>query len=201
MNLKLRLASFWLPSFILKKEIDKVAEVTIGCLDQIINEFTSDELNKFSREKLIMKGNMENRRKIMSKAHNIRVKELINVLGYDEAVRAGRASLFKAGLKLGLEARERLGVGSGLQDLIRAARILYRVLGIEFIIIQSVDDNLMVVKKCSLSEYYTPETCKILSAADEGVVQGLNPNIHLIFTQRMTDGPSECVACISQEIN
>ena len=35
-----------------------------------------------------------------------------------------------------------------------------------------------------LSKYYTPETCQVLSAADEGVVQGLNPNFALNFCEK-----------------
>jgi len=135
----------------------------------------------------------------MAYAHNIRVKALLKALGEEDALKIGRNALFKAGMKLGQEARQRLGVGDSLQDLIRAARVLYRVLGIEFRVQQSGDEVFMIVEKCSLSSYYTAMTCKILSAVDEGVVQGLNPNINLNFTERMTDGPSECVACISYE--
>ncbi len=197
MNLKLFIASIWLPTSILKKEIDRVAEVTTGSLDQLLSDFAPEEYNQVLKEE--MKGDLENRRKIMSTTHNLRVKLLIEALGYENAVKVGRDALFKAGFQLGLEARKRLGVGDSLQDLIRAARVLYRVLGIEFKIHQSGDDIIMKVEKCSLSQYYTPEACIILSAADEGVVQGLNPNISMIFTQRMTEGPLTCVACISYE--
>lgn len=201
MNLKLRMASFWMPSLLLIREIDRVAEVTIKCLDQLLGEFAPEKLRTIQKDELIMKGNIEERRKIMATAHNVRVKALIDTLGCDDAVKIGRKALFKAGLQLGQEARERLNVGESLQDLIRAARILYRVLGIEFRIKKSGDDMLMVVEKCSLATYYSPETCKILSATDEGVVQGLNPNIHMIFKKRMTEGPSECLACITIVIN
>ncbi|MCE5214859.1 MAG: L-2-amino-thiazoline-4-carboxylic acid hydrolase [Methanobacterium sp.] len=200
MNIKLLIASYWLPRSILKKELDQVAEVTIGCLDQLVYEVAPREYRAIHKEKQTMIGDLENRRKIMSTAHNLRVKVLIETLGYDDAVRVGREALFNAGLQLGQEARKRLKVGNSLQDLIRAARVLYQVLGIKFKIRKSGEEFLMIVDKCLLSKYYTPETCRILSAADEGVFQGLNPNIHMIFTQRMTEGPSECLACINCEI-
>lgn len=197
MNLKLRIASFWTPKSLLIPEIDRVAEVTVNCLEELLIQFAPEKLKSINDDELIMNGDIENRRRIMAIAHNVRVEALIDAMGYDNALKIGRKALFKAGLQLGREARERLGVGDSLQDLIRAARVLYRVLGIEFQIIKSGDDILMIVNKCSLSIYYLPETCRILSAADEGVVQGLNENINMIFTERMTDGPSECVACIN----
>lgn len=197
MSLKLRIASFWMPQSLLIAEIDRVAEVTLKCLDQLLEKYATLKLNSIQKEEPILKGDIGERRKIMAEAHNIRVQALFDTLGGDDALKIGRKALFKAGLKLGRETRKRLGVGNNLQDLIRAARVLYRVLGIEFQVTKSGNEISLLVKKCFLSNYYTPETCKILSAADEGVIQGLNENIKMIFTQRMTEGASECVACIS----
>lgn len=197
MNLKLLMASFWMPDFLLIPELDKVAEVTVSCLNQILKKHAPNEFKSISKDELLLEGNIKNRRKQMALAHNIRVKLLINALGWEDALMIGRKSLFKAGMQLGREARERLGVGDNFEDLIRAARILYHVLGIEFRIKRSEEDILIIVERCSLSNYYTHETCKILSAADEGVVQGLNENIHMKFTQRMTEGYKECEACIN----
>ncbi len=196
MNLKLRLASFWMPEFLLIRELDNVSNVTVECLNRLLERYAPEEFRDLKKEKLIMKGNLEDRREIMASAHNVRVKLLITALGCETAVKIGRESLFQVGLKLGREARKRLGVSNSLQDLIRAARILYRVLGIDFRIKESGDEINIMVGKCSLSNYYTAETCRILSAADEGVVQGLNENIHMNFTERMTEGHSECLACI-----
>ena len=52
----------------------------------------------------------------------------------------------------------------------------------------------MFVSHCALAEYYTPDTCQVLSAADEGVVQGLNPHVKIKFTKRITEGCFECLA-------
>ncbi len=199
MGLKLRMASFWTPQWVLRSEIDQVAEITVKCLDQLLLKYAPSNLNSIRQEELKIQGNLEKRRKLMATAHNVRVRALIHAVGYDEALKIGRNALFEAGLKLGREARERLHVGDSFQDLIQAARILYRVLGIEFEINQQGEYINLIVKKCSLSHYYLPETCRILSAADEGVVQGLNENIHLNFTERMTDGCSECIAHIHKE--
>lgn len=200
MSFKLRMASYWMPQFLLIPEIDHVAMVTVNCLDELLLQYAPSKLNIIQKDKFQIKGDINNRRKLMATAHNVRVKALIDELGHDDALIIGRKALFKVGLKLGQEARERLGVGDSLQDLIRAARVLYQVLGIEFRIKSSGKEINMVIKKCLLSSYYTAQTCQILSAADEGVVQGLNENIQMKFTQRMTEGPSECIACLDSNI-
>jgi hypothetical protein len=197
MSLKLRFASIWLPEYILKQEIDRVATITLKCLDQLLLKYAPLKLNALHIENLNMKGDIEKRRKIMAEAHNMRVKMLIDEMGYDEAVKVGRDALFQGGLKLGREARMRLDVDNSLQDLIRAARVLYRVLGIEFEVENSEEEIFMMVNRCSLSKYYLPETCRILSAADEGVVRGLNEDIEMKFILRMTDGYSKCKASLN----
>jgi len=194
MSLKLRLASIWMPEYLLKKEIDRVARVTTQSLDHLILKYAPEKLHTLSKEKFVMKGNIAQRRQRMALAHNLRVKILVDELGCNEAIKVGRDALFKAGIKLGCDAQRRLHLGDSLQDLIRAARILYRVLGIEFEIEKSGEKMYMMVNRCSLSNYYKPETCMILSAADEGVVQGLNQDIHMNFTQRMTEGNNKCKA-------
>ena len=196
MSLKLRFASIWMPEYVLKKEIDHVASVTIECLDSLLLKYAPEKLKVISRKDREMKGDIEKRRKIMATAHNLRVEFLIDELGCDEAVRVGRDALFRAGIKLGRQARERLNVGDSFPDLIMAARILYRVLGIDFEIEKCEEEIIMTVNRCSLSNYYLPETCRILSAADEGVVQGLNPNIHMKFVKRITQGHDHCLASI-----
>lgn len=200
MGLKLRIASLWVPEILLIPDIDRVAEVTVKCLDHLIEEYSPLKYNSTTHKELKMEGSLDERREIMAIIHNVRVKALIDAVGYDDAMVVGRKSLFKAGLKLGREAKRRLGVGNSLQDLIRAARILYRVLGIEFEVEESGDGITVMVNKCSLSNYYAADTCNILSAADEGVVQGLNENIHMHFTEKITDGHSKCIACISSNL-
>ena len=205
MSFRLWIASYWVPPFLLLSEIDHVDMVTVNCLDDLLLKYAPSKLSIILKDKFHMEGNINNRRKLMAKAHNVRVKALIDALGYEDAMKIGRKALFQVGLNLGQEARKRLGVGDSLQDLIRAARVLYQVLGIEFKVDihgkeNNVNDLHIIISKCSLSNYYSAETCQILSAADEGVVQGLNENIQMKFTQRMTEGPSECMACIKSNI-
>lgn len=194
MSIRLKIASFWLPDFILKRELDNVAMKTIGGLDDLLKQYVPGTV--INEE--ILGGNLEERRSIMANAHNKRVKILIQELGHEKAVKIGRNVMFEVGYKLGQEARRKLGARNSFEDLELAARILYKVLGIEFKIKNKDGNMIMVINRCSLSKYYSPESCMILSAADEGVVRGLNENMGMQFKERITDGAHECIACISE---
>ena len=194
MSIRLKIASFWLPDFILKRELDNVAMKTIWGLDDLLKQYVPGIV--INEE--ILRGNLEERRSIMANAHNKRVKILIQELGYEKAVKIGRNVMFEVGYKLGKEARRKLGARNSFEDLELAARILYKVLGIEFKIENKDGNMIIVVNKCALSKYYSPESCMILSAADEGVVRGLNENMGMQFKERITEGAHECIACISE---
>ena len=193
MSVRLKLASTWLPDFILKRELDNVSRKTINGLDDLLKEYASSKM-----ETVILNGKLEQRRSSMALAHNERVKMLIKGLGHDKAVKIGRNAMFEVGCKLGKEARRKLGVGNNFKDLETAAGILYKILGIEFKIENRDGNVIMIVNRCSLSKYYSPESCMILSAVDEGVVYGLNENIGMQFKERITEGARECIACISE---
>ena len=195
MSIRLKIASFWLPDFILKRELDNVAMKTIEGLDDILKQYVP---GKVVINDEILGGNLEERRSMMANAHNKRVKILIQELGHEKAVKIGRNVMFEVGYKLGQEASRKLGARNSFEDLELAARILYKVLGIEFKIENKDGNMIMVVTRCALSKYYSPESCMILSAADEGVVRGLNENMGMQFKERITEGAHECIACISE---
>ena len=198
MSIRLKITSFWLPDFILKKELDKVALLTIDGLDNLLKQYAPLKMQEIANKDNKFRGSLEERRTSMAIAHNKRVKALIEVLGYDSAVKVARKSMFDVGYQLGQEARRKLGVGNDFEDIELAARILYKILGIEFKI-ENKDGNIfMKVNRCSLSEYYSPEACMVLSAADEGVVCGLNEKMNMQFKERITEGASECIACINE---
>ncbi|NIP35171.1 MAG: hypothetical protein GWN39_09460, partial [Thermoplasmata archaeon] len=43
---------------------------------------------------------------------------------------------------------------------------------------------------------YEGVTCRLMSAADEGMIRGLNPRAKMEFRHRMTEGMEECLADI-----
>jgi hypothetical protein len=198
MSIRLRIASLWLPDFILKKNLDIVAKNTIEGLDNVLKEYASEKLEEIISKDEVLKGKIEERRSIMANAHNRRVKTLIRELGYGDAIEFGRRAMFKVGYQLGKDARRRLGIGNSFQDLESAAKIMYKILGIEFKIENKDGNIIMVVNRCALSKYYSPEACMVLSAADEGVVRGLNEKMSIRFKERITEGASECRACINE---
>lgn len=198
MSFRLKLASIWLPDFILRRELDNVSRKTINGLDDLLKEYAPSKMETFIKNHEISKGKLGQRRSSMAMAHNKRVKILIRELGCEKAVKIGRKSMFEVGFKLGQEARRKLGVGDNFNDLELAAGILYKILGIEFKIENKEGNMFMIVNRCSLSKYYSPESCMILSAADEGVVCGLNKNMGMRFKERITEGAPECIACINE---
>ncbi|MBI5679722.1 MAG: L-2-amino-thiazoline-4-carboxylic acid hydrolase [Methanobacterium sp.] len=196
MSFRLKIASLWLPEYILKKELDKVARVTIEGFNDVLKQHAPERIGEIATKDKNLEGPIEERRAAMAMAHNNRVKLLIDVLGYENAIKIGREAMFKVGCKLGQEARQRLGVGNSFKDLELAAKILYKILGIDFKIENSDGKLFMKVNRCYLSKYYSSESCMVLSAADEGVVHGLNENMSMIFKERITAGAQECIACI-----
>ncbi|WP_414470269.1 L-2-amino-thiazoline-4-carboxylic acid hydrolase [Methanobacterium sp. ACI-7] len=198
MSIRLKIISLWLPDYFLKKDLDIVAKNTIEGLNRVLKKYTPWRLDEVIEQDELLKGSAEKRRSIMANAHNRRVKVLIEEFGYEEAVKIARKAMFEVGFQLGQKARLRLGVGDDFKDLQHAAKIMYKVLGIDFKIENRGKKFTMIVNRCALSKYYTPEACIVLSAADEGVVRGLNQNMKMEFKERITGGASECIACISE---
>ena len=194
MSLKSRLAARWIPESMLIRELDRVAELTTGALDHLLQQYAPGALKKLQKNNKPPAGDLQTRRSVMANAHNARVRALIDAIGAEETQRIARQSLFKVGIQLGTEARKRLDVGSDLNDLVKAAKVLYKVLGIEFVIERRDEKTVIVIHRCALAEHYTPDACMILSAADEGVVKGLNPKISMAFEERITAGAPKCIA-------
>ena len=123
----------------------------------------------------------------MAQTHAKLVEALEAAVGHDKAVALGRESLFSVGVNLGKQTRSKLGVGDNPKDLIKAAKILYRILGIEFHLEWLDESNAVaIINRCALAEQYSKLTCEVLSATDEGVIKGLQPNVTMQF-QRVHD--------------
>ncbi|UTB33695.1 MAG: hypothetical protein NKF70_05635 [Methanobacterium sp. ERen5] len=192
MGIKLRILAAWTPKFIIKKELKGTTKITNNYLDRLIVEQGGSP-----PKQEYLKGNLDKRRKEMAMGHNRRVKLLIDLLGEPMAMEEGRKRMFEAGLILGQHAQKVLGVGDNVEDTIKAAKILYKILGIEFSI-ENTDGNIILwVSSCVLSKYYSSQTCSVLSYADKGVLKGLNKNMDLKFVEKITSGSKRCKACIN----
>lgn len=205
MNFKLFLLSIWTPKYFLKKELNHLAEATINELDNLLKIHSTDSYREMPKLKFPLKGSLDDIRSLMAQEHNMLVKALSETLGKEETVRIARPLMFKTGYKLGLDIKTRLGLKNDLNDLIRAARLLYSVLGIEFEFHEgdSCKTNhlkrCLIINHCSLARHYLPLTCQVLSGTDEGVVKGLNSKVEMVFVEKITEGAPACIAAIEMK--
>ncbi len=174
MNIKLSLLSIWTPKFIIIKELERTVAIINEHLDRIIMDCS---INPPKDD--LYKGNLDDMRTSMAQGHNKRVKILMDVLGKEKAYKLSKEAMFNAGLVMGQRARKLLGVRENIEDTIKAAKILYRILGIDFYTENKGNNIILWVTSCALSSDYTPETCCIMSYADKGVLKGLNKNLDL----------------------
>jgi predicted ArsR family transcriptional regulator len=191
MSLRLAIASAYLPKRTIRKELLHVEQATNAALDEAIGASVSGYLPRTLAED---DSRLEELRDRMARGHKERVAVLVEALGRERAVEVARLALFQAGTELGREAREKLSVRDEPGDLRKAAKVLYRVLGIEFTMSYEDRRGEMRVHRCALARLYDSSTCEVLCATDEGVVHGLSERAELKFTQHLTSGKPECVA-------
>jgi hypothetical protein len=194
-SIRLLLASIWLPSYIIKSELERVATTTTDALLSILEEEAPSQHQRISQQTKTLSGSIEKYRAVMAANHSLLLKALSDEIGHDRAVEMGRDALFKVGLTIGEESGKRLGVGEGIKELFMAARVMYNILGIEFSI-KEEGYHYMEFHRCSLSDHYSELTCTVMSAIDEGVIRGLNPRASMSFKRRITSGFSTCLACV-----
>ncbi len=188
--------SWWTPGFVIDKELSRVSELTTGALGSVLASHAPEALAQLDLKAAGSK-DTDTIRSEMASRHARMVEALVGSVGRERALELGRAALFEVGRTLGKEARQKLKVGGSSRDLVRAARVLYRVLGIDFSYSKSPNGKSeMIVTRCALSAQYSELTCLVMSAADEGVVRGLNPDASLYFKERITSGCKECRAAI-----
>jgi predicted ArsR family transcriptional regulator len=191
MRSTLAIASAYLPKRTIRKELLHVEQVTNAALDEAIRANVPGSLPKVPAAD---DRRLEELRDRMAQGHKERIAILVEALGREKAVEVARHALYRAGMQLGTEARMKLGVRDDPRDLEKAARVLYRVLGIEFTMNYSNGRGEMRVQRCALARKYDSSTCAVLCATDEGVVHGLSDMAQLKFTQHLTSGKAECVA-------
>jgi len=138
-------------------------------------------------------------RRQMAVRHAQLVDALVSHKGREGALEEGRRVLFEAGSMMGRDLRSRLRLSGDPEEFLAAARLLYRMLGIEFQVEMQGREGTMKVVRCSLSQGYGPLTCDVISAMDEGVVSGLDPQVSMRFETRNRPGTPCCTARIAWE--
>ncbi len=181
-----------MPKFIIRKELANVSDQTTSAMETLLGKQATVESICTTRQHYV---SIEQQRTNMAQTHVKLVETLEVALGREKAITLCREALFSVGQNLGRQTRSRLGVGDSSKDLTKAAKILYRVLGIEFHIEWLDKSNAqIIVDRCSLAQHYSKLTCEALSATDEGVIEGLQPNASMKFKEYMTSGCHKCRA-------
>jgi len=176
-------------------ELKEVYSQTNHALNKLLEKNGIRKMSKVSKSQKLEKIKLEVLRKKMATDHNNKVSKLVEVLGEENAITQSRQVLFEVGVKLGKRARLELGIGDSFSDFSKALKIMYKILGNKIQLSQiDRDQAILYVKRCSLSNSYTNNTCKVLSAVDEGMIHGINPKYEISFKKRITCGFSRCVA-------
>jgi hypothetical protein len=198
MGIRLTLLNWWIPNSIVKKELDEVSVLTINALRSLVEVYALTLPVQTKKGLASLAKTKQEKRTAMAAEHILLVEALVEALGETEAVRVGRLAMFEVGKKLGMDTRDLLGIGHAThKDLVKAAKVLYKVLDIDVNVEwHGKDRATLFVRRCSFANEYSRVTCEILSAADEGVVSGLNPHMSMIFEHRMTEGCDKCTAKI-----
>jgi hypothetical protein len=200
MSFRLKVASALASRSTIQRELARVAEVTTVVLDELLEDHAPEAIGAVRSEDMGIGDDIEGLRRAMADGHVRRVRALVEAMGEEEAVREGRRRMGPAGERLGAEARQRLGVDDSTDDLVAAAKLLYKVLDIEFEAEERDDGSVTLhIGRCGLSDEYDGVTCRLMSAADEGMMRGLNPRARMEFRSRMTEGASECLAEVTFE--
>ncbi len=196
MGLRLLVLSWWTPKYVIRRELENISDKTTTALETIISKCAVTKAN-VANQKQRRPTNIQEQRAAMAETHAKLVETLQAAVGQEEAVKLGREALFLVGQNVGKQTRGRLGVSDNPNDLTKAAKILYRVLGIEFHL--EWNDQLsgtVIIDRCALAEKYSKLTCQVLSATDEGVLNGLQPKVTMNFKEYMTSGCKNCRADI-----
>lgn len=195
MGLRLLILGWMTPKFIIRRELENISDKTTKALNLLTSKYATKTFDTESQER---PKSVQEQRAVMAQTQAKLVETLATAVGHDEAVKLGRETLFSVGQNLGKQARRSLGVGDSPKDLTRAAKILYRILGIEFHLEwHGQSSATLVIDRCSLAEQYSKITCEILSATDEGVINGLQPKLTMKFKDYMTNGCKNCRANIN----
>lgn len=173
MNIILRLLKWHFPTFLKKKKLAQLLDVTasaFGCEAPPTRGFTFEQcLHEYA---VFTKAQAEGY-----------LKDPSGMDGLQER-------LFQGAYHLGQKFREQFGITT-FQEVLMMMKIIYGLLGID---LHSGWENGVLIKNCFFSRYYTPEICQVISALDEGLAAGLSDGGTLCFYQRITEGNKCCRA-------
>jgi hypothetical protein len=108
----------------------------------------------------------------------------------DRDVRVVQERLYGSAYRLGRACRWASRART-MEEALALARALYRALEIDF---KGDEKGEVLIRHCALSSTYSPDTCRLMSAMDKGLLAGLSAGGTLTFTARITEGQPCCRA-------
>jgi hypothetical protein len=173
MNILLKIAEIYVPTFIKKAKLKELFECTAAAFNCPV-----PELKGLSFDECLVKYaefTKEEAEKALQSGHDLhQIKQ----------------RLYQNAYRLGQNLRKSFHVTT-TQDVMTMGRILYRVIGIDF---QGTGQGEMTINHCFFSQFYSSQVCQIISSLDEGVFAGLSGGGQLAFSQRITEGQQCCKA-------
>lgn len=111
----------------------------------------------------------------------------------ERAWNEARRKLADLARAFGLRLRRQFRVRTKAEAL-RLAKLIYRLTGIEM---TPTSDGEFIITHCFFRNYYSSETCRLMSGLDEGMLTSLSGCRELHFNRRLTEDHSECRAQLS----
>lgn len=98
------------------------------------------------------------------------------------------AGLTQATCELGRVLRHELHI-TNPNDALIALEVLYAALGVKW---HNTEEGTVTVRRCQFSRLYTPQICQLMSAMDQGLVDGITNGGKLTWSERITEGLPCC---------
>ena len=173
MNLRLLALKIYIPTFIKKKKLDELFQITAHAF-----RCEAPKLKERSYKERLKEYALFTKREAA-----IHIQEGKNL----EEV---KHRLFQNAYELGRKIRKRFCLRSP-GEIMEMSRILYQILGIDF---EGETCGDVTIKSCFFSDYYSPRICQLVSSLDEGLAAGLSEGGRLSFSQRITEDKDCCKA-------
>jgi hypothetical protein len=178
MNLRLRLARIYLPAVLKKRKLAELIRLTARAFGA-----EAPPMERLSLRRM--------RRLYAEFARDAAARVLGDPAGSGAVKAEVERRLFEEALRFGEDLRRELRVAARPDEVMAAARVLYRGLGID---LRGGADGAIVISRCSFSGDFTPDVCRLSSRLDAGVLAGLSGGWRLEFTERLTEGAACCRA-------
>jgi hypothetical protein len=175
-SLRLRIAELYVPKWVARSAVRRLFGATGAA---------------FGRDPVALNG--LDHRALLERYASFTATSAEAALADQEDLDALSRRLWDAANVLGRSVRRGFGVRTR-EDALRAARVVYRMIGID---LRADPHGDVVVDRCSFAAWYSPQVCGAMSSLDAGMIAGLTGGGRLTFTERITEGSPQCLARIS----